>query len=422
MDKSTIAIIIMAITILLFMTEMIPLAVTAMGASLAMAITGCIKYGDAISGFSAPVTHMIAGMLVVGDAVFETGLAKRVGDWLQSSVFARKEKALLLAVTFLCLIMSAFLSNSATIATFIPIVAVIAAASNGKIQGKTIVIVAGMAAAFGGGATLVGSTAQLVGQAIMVKSGVKPMEIFTLSKLMLPLCVVFMVYTWLAYPWIKKVLGDMQETIPASQQEKVQEFVEWKIWLSGITIILCIVGFVLEIWNVAIIALTAATILIATNCIGYKKAMRNLDWNTLMIIGASQGFALGLDKSGAGKIIATTLIKWCGGPEASTMVLLAVIVLVANVLTNFMSNTALVAMLLPIVIPMARELGASAETFCIGVIIAANTSISTPIATPAVTQTLVCGYRYNDYVKIGGPINVVIAILTIIGLPLVYGL
>lgn len=422
MDKSTIALIIMAITILLFVTEMIPLAVTAMGASLAMAITGCIKYGDAVSGFSAPVTHMIAGMLVVGDAVFETGLAKRIGDWLQNSMFAKNEKALLTAVALICLVMSAFLSNSATIATFIPIVAVIAAASHGKIQGKHIVIVAGMAAAFGGGATLVGSTAQLVGQAIMTKSGVKPMEIFTLSKLMVPLCVVFMIYVWLAYPWIKKVLGDMEETIPASQQEDVKEVVEWKIWLSGIVIVLCITGFVLEVWNVAIIALTAATILIATNCIGYKKAMRNLDWNTLMIIGASQGFALGLDKSGAGKIIATTLINWCGGPEASAMVLLTVIVLVANVLTNFMSNTALVAMLLPIVIPMSSQLGVSAETFCIGVIIASNTAISTPIATPAVTQTLVCGYRYNDFVKIGGPINIIIAILTVIGLPIIYGL
>ncbi len=422
MEKSTIALIIMAITIILFVTEFLPLAVTAMAASLAMAITGCIRYGDAVSGFSAPVTHMIAGMLVVGDAVFETGLAKKIGNWLQNSMFAKNEKALLIVVAFICLLMSAFLSNSATIATFIPIVAVIAAASHDKIQGKNIVIIAGMAAAFGGGATLVGSTAQLVGQGIMTKSGVKAMEIFTLSKLMLPLCAVFMVYVWVAYPWIKKVLGDMEETIPASQQEEVKDVPEWKAYLAGVTIVLCITGFIFEIWNVAIVALTAATVLIATNCIGYKKAMRNLDWNTLIIIGASQGFALGLDKSGAGKIIATTLINWCGGPEASAMVLLAVVVLTANVLTNFMSNTALVAMLLPIVIPMARQLGVSAETFCIGVIIASNTAISTPIATPAVTQTLVCGYRYNDFVKIGAPINILIAILTVIGLPLVYGL
>lgn len=422
MEKSTIALIIMAITILFFVTEMMPLAVTAMASSMAMAITGCIKYGDAYSGFAAPVTHMIAGMLVVGDAVFETGLAMRIGDWLQKSVFARNERALLVAVTFLSILMSAFLSNSATIATFIPIIAVIAASSKGIIKGKNIVILAGMAAAFGGGATLVGSTAQLVGQAIMVKSGVKAMELFTLTKLCLPLCIVFIIYTYLAYPWIKKVLDDMEETIPESQKEEITKVVEWKVWLSGIVIVLCIIGFVLNIWNVAIIGLTAATILIGTGCINYKKAMRNLDWNTLIIIGASQGFAMGLDKSGAGKIIATTLINWCGGPEASAMVLLAVIVFVANVLTNFMSNTALVAMLLPIVIPMARELGVSAETFCIGTIIAANTSISTPIATPAVTQTMVCGYRYNDFVKIGGPINLLIAILTIIGLPLVYGL
>lgn len=76
MEQSTLAIIIIGITIVSFILEKIPLAVTAMLASLAMALTGIIKYADVSAGFASTVTMMVVGMIIVGDSLFETGGGK----------------------------------------------------------------------------------------------------------------------------------------------------------------------------------------------------------------------------------------------------------------------------------------------------------------------------------------------------------
>ncbi len=426
MEQSTIGILITAIAVILFITELIPLAVTAMIAALAMGVTGCITLNDVISGFGGSTVHMVAGMMVIGDAVFETGLASRLGDWIQRSSFAKTEHSFAVAVVTAATFLSAFFSNSATIAMFIPLVAVAAATSGGKIQAKNITLAAGMGAAVGGGATLVGSTAQLVGQGIMIKMGVEPMGVFTLTKVMGPLVILFLAwYAFIGYNVQKRVVADMVEEIPPSQQidqnsEKVYQ--QWKQYtVIGVTIF-CIAGFVLGFLNVGIVALIGASILIASGCMELKKTLRNLDWNTLILIAAAQGFALGLAKSGGGKVLSDMAIQLCGGASASPVVLLSAVVVLASVLTNFMSNTAVAAMLVPIIIPMARDIGANPQTFSMGVVMAANIALSTPIGTAAVTQTMVCGYRYMDCVKIGLPINIILIIGVIIGLPLAYGM
>lgn len=426
MHKSTVGILVTAIAVILFVTEIIPLAVTAMAAALAMGVTGCITLNDAISGFGGSTVHMVAGMMVIGDAVFETGLAERLGNWIKSSSFAKTERSFAIVVVTAATLLSAFFSNSATIAMFIPLVAVAAATSGGKIHAKNITLAAGMGAAVGGGSTLVGSTAQLVGQGIMINMGVEPMGVFTLTKVMGPLTLLFLLwYSLIGYKVQKRVVADMIEEIPPSQQldsNTVKTYQPWKQWMVIAVTIFCIAGFVMGFLNVGIIALIGATILIASGCMELKKTLRNLDWNTLILIGAAQGFALGLAKSGGGKVLSDAAIQMCGGPSASPVVLLSVVVVLSAVLTNFMSNTAVAAMLVPIIIPMARDIGANPQTFSMGIVMAANIALATPIGTAAVTQTMVCGYRYMDCVKIGLPINIILIIGLIIGLPMAYGI
>ena len=79
MEQSTLAIIIIGLAIISFAWEKIPLAVTAMIASLAMGIFGIIKFSDVSAGFASTVTMMVGGMIIVGNSLFETGLAKVLG-------------------------------------------------------------------------------------------------------------------------------------------------------------------------------------------------------------------------------------------------------------------------------------------------------------------------------------------------------
>lgn len=198
--------------------------------------------------------------------------------------------------------------------------------------------------------------------------------------------------------------------------------------MSVIVLLLCIVGFILTGFDafdpyldVGIIGLLGATILIVSGCMPLKKTLAEMDWNTIVILAAAQGFAKGLDVSGGGKVIAEFVLNLFGGQNASTAVLMVVGVIVTTVLTNFMSNTALAAMMTPIYIEIAMQLGISPIPFVIAIgAVATNLACATPVGTPACTQTLPAGYKYMDYVKIGGPLCIILMLVAAFLSPVLY--
>ena len=141
-------------------------------------------------------------------------------------------------------------------------------------------------------------------------------------------------------------------------------------------------------------------------------------WNGTACI---QGFANGLNVSGGGKVIADFILNLFGGEAASPAVLMAAGIAVTTILTNFMSNTALAAMMTPIYVQIALNLGISPIPFVIAIgAVATNLACATPVGTPACTQTLPAGYKYMDYVKIGGPLCLLLLIVACILCPIIY--
>ncbi|GAB2045694.1 SLC13 family permease [Agathobaculum sp. TL06] len=442
MPSSTIAIIITIITIISFVLEKIPLAMTAMIASLAMGIIlPEMKLSDVYSGFSSSTVMMVAGMCIVGDALFKTGMANKIGRAISNSAVAKNERLFMIVVVICCTVMSAFLSNSGTIAMWMPLIAACAAKSHGVVRSKMIIIAAGMAAAIGGAATLVGSTSQLTANSILM--GYEGYEgglgLFDQTKLMVPMCLIMIIYfATIGYSLCKKVLKPESpdfdkgnyyaELAEKSGEEETDKIPAWKGKMSVIVLLLCILGFILTGFDafdpyldVGIIGLLGATILIVSGCMPLKKTLAEMDWNTIVILAAAQGFAKGLDVSGGGKVIADFILNLFGGQNASTAVLMAAGVIVTTVLTNFMSNTALAAMMTPIYIEIAMQMGISPIPFVIAIgAVATNLACATPVGTPACTQTLPAGYKYMDYVKIGGPLCIILMLVAAFLSPVLY--
>ena len=429
MDNGMLAIIIIGITCVSFLWEKVPLSITALLAALAMGLFKLMPLKEVYAGFASETFIMVMGMMIIGDCLFATGLANVLGKKLVNTPIASNERVFIAVIMTMAGISSAFLSNSAVVATFIPLSAAMVAKSGGRLKNKFIVMGIGMAAALGGAGTIVGSTSQLVAQSILkATDGVRTMTFFELGYVVFPMLAVLIIYmSTIGYSMMQKRFKHIDDlnldtSSDSAEIEAGNVKVTFQMWVAGLVILGCIVGFIFEIWNVAVIALLGATICIACGCKPFKKAFAELDWNTLVILAAAQGFAKGLDVSGGGKIISSFTLDLFGGTAANPMILMVLGIVLSSALTSFMSNTALAAMLTPIFINIGFALGVDPLPFVIGTVIGGSTDLFTPIGTPAMTQTLVAGYRFTDYVYIGLPITIILTAMAAVLCPIVYGI
>ena len=426
LSDSIVALVILVFIIVAFSTQKIPIAVTALLGGLAMMIFGIIEPVDVVSGFGSDTVMMVAGVIVIGNALFETGLATHVGAMiLRYKAAAKNEKIFLLIVLCIVTLLSAVMSNTATVAIFMPLIASVAAASKGIITKKNTYMAVGIASVLGGNLTLAGSTPQMIAQSILATTdGVREMTFFEMLKGSLPLVIVMLLYyATFGYSLQKRVFTFPEESEYTGDQLElsVEKKFSKKI-ISLLILIFAIVGFCSGIFSMGTIALLGACLCVLTGCISIRRVYETMDWSTLIVLGGAMGFSTGLSESGAVALIAGKIVDIFGQMEGAGFITFALLIVLAAILTNFMSNTATVSIILPIGLSVATMMDLDPITVTIGIVIGCNLSFSTPIATPPLTMTLVAGYRFTDYVKAGGPLNILLLIVAVVTLPLIYGL
>lgn len=424
MEQSTLAIIIIILAVISFALEKIPLAMTAMIAALAMGLTGILPIKEVYSSFGASATVFVAAMMIVGNALFENGIADALGKSIFKIKLFQNERIFIVAVVTVGTILSAFSSNSAVLAMLIPLIGSVSGRSGGRITNKNVIMPAAVAAGAGGFCTLAGSTPQMIGQGFFIDSGIRPMEFFELGYAGFPLCFLMIIYfSTFGYKIIKKAFDFEDVLVIESSEESAdkKEIPKYKFYLTSLIAIACVIGFMSGLWDITTVALLGATAMIVTKCIDLKKALKGVDWNTVIILAASQAFAKGLDTSGAGKLIAEGFIGILGDGMNPVMILGAFIFITVT-LTNFMSNAAVTAMLLPIAVNIAYGINASAFTFGIAVILSSQFAFATPVAQPVMAQALVGGYRFKHYILVGLPITLIMTAVAIFLIPAIYGL
>ncbi len=421
MEQSTIALIILAITLVLFATELFPVCVTAIMSSVAMALTGIISYQQVVLGLSNNVVVFVFGLATIGNAMSETGAAQHLGHAIMRH-YHGSEKMLLMLLILLAGVFSMFMSNTTSIVLFMSIVASMAAGSRGRITAKGSYMAMGIATVAGGGCTLIGSTTQLAAQGLLIGYGVRPMAMFDLMK---PGIFVFaallLYYYFIGYDLQKKVLVEA-EADPGTAQEAMtipQGAVSLKTWTPMIILAVCIALTIVGWANIAIVAILGALACVVTKCISVQKMFAQSDWNTIIMIAGSIGFAAGIEKSGAGALMASTAIDIVGS-STHPWAYLAALVCIGTIMTNIMANISTVVILTPIAFSLAQQMGCDPMPFMIGVIWAANMPYSTPIGASVITMTMTAGYRFKDYTKIGLPYNIVACAVVIISVPLLF--
>ena len=120
MDPAILVILIILVALVMFITEWIPLPATAMAVAVSFYLIGAVDANTALKSFSSSTAMIIAAMAIIGEAVFQTGGADRIGRLLTK--FGSNERYLIFAIVMFSGIMSGFLSNTGAAALLIALI------------------------------------------------------------------------------------------------------------------------------------------------------------------------------------------------------------------------------------------------------------------------------------------------------------
>ena len=425
MDPAITTLCVLAVAAFLFVTELIPLAVTAMAACTALGILGVLPAKQVYAGLSNSTVVLFGGMFVIGAAMFKTGLAEAVGLWVVNKAGTGEVK-LMGAVMLVTIILSSVSSNTGTVACLMPVVIGIAQAAN--IPASKELMPLAVAANVGGTITMIGTPPNVIVTGALSAAGLPSFGFFEFALIGVPLSVIVLAYMLTigrktipiksagamdadAVEAAKKEAGAGDDNAPKSKT---------KMWISGLILLGVVAAMALNLKTVPLqtAAVTGAILCVITGCLKEKEAYAGIDWVTIFLFAGMLSVATAMDKTGAGKLIADTVVGMMGD-HPNPIVLCAVLYLISNVLTQFMSNTASAALLAPIGISIAQSIGADPKPVLMAIGIAASMAYATPMATPPNTLVLgPGGFSFNDYVKVGVPLCIITFIVSVIIIPI----
>lgn len=419
MSQSTITIIFLVFAIVSFILEKIPLGLTATIVAVGLNVTGVLDAATTFKGYVNSNVILCVAMFVVGQALFETGMANKIGSIVTK--FTKNERMLIIAIMVIVGVMSGFLSNTGTAAVLIPVVCGIADESGYSRSRLLMPLV--FAAALGGNISIIGAPGNLMGVNVLQNLGIKT-SFFMYAPIGIPMLIFGVLYfVFIGY---KLLPGGENTTVVAVEEDAKKQKADvpkWKQIISLVVLILVIAAMIFEEeigLSIHISACIGACILVLTGVISEKAALKSIDLKVVLLFGGSLALANALDVTGTGTLIADAIVKLLG-QNPNPIVLLAVIFVVTCLLTNFMSNTATTALMVPIAVSLANSLGADARAVVIATVIAGSCAYATPIGMPANTMVVgLGGYKFKDYVKAGLPLILVSGVLCMILLPILF--
>ena len=418
MDAAMVTLGVLAVAAFLFATELIPLAVTAIGAAISLGLLGVLTPKEVFAGLSNSTVVLFAGMFIIGAAMFQTGLAQKIGIAVVKKS-GTNERSLMAAIMLITIVLSSVSSNTATVACLMPVVIQICAAAKVPVSPQLMGLA--VAANVGGTITMVGTPPNILMSATLGASGLTPFGFFEFAWIGIPLSIAGLLYMLTIG---RKLCPQHMAIVPEGDADKKEEAKDTRKMITCAVILIgVIIAMVLE-KDINVPMQTSAIIggllCVLTGCLSEKQAYQGIDWTTIFLFAGMLPLAGAMEKSGAGKVIADFVVGLMGDAPSPVIIVTAMFILSCG-LTQFMSNTAAAALLAPIAISIAQTVGVSPYPVVMAIGIAASCAFTTPVATPPNTLVLGPGqFRFMDYVKVGVPLVVVSLIVCLVVIPTVW--
>lgn len=211
---------------------------------------------------------------------------------------------------------------------------------------------------------------------------------------------------------VDRVLGDgIDETAPLSPKTPVAIAV-----MAGV-----VSTAALGLVSIVISALAGVFLMIVTGCLSTADAYDAVSWNVVFLLAGVIPLGVALEATGGSQFIARGLVA-----SAEFLPLVGVLFLVAiatGLLANVITPVATVVLMIPVAVDTAGSLGAVRFSFLLSVLFASATSFMTPVGYQ--TNLMVYGpggYEFSDFVRVGAPLQVLLAGVTTVGIALIWGI
>ncbi len=388
----------------LWLTEAFPIYIVALSVPFLEVVLGILDQKTALAPFFHPVVALLLGGFMLSSAVSKYGLDRRIARVIVARA-GRSPGGILIAVMATTAFLSMWLSNTATTAIMVAIVApIVASLPEGDRFRKGLLLAIPFSANVGGMGTPVGSTPNPMAISYLLDRGIR-ISFVDWMAIAVPLQVIYLaVIAGVIHPLFRPRVREMEVDIPSSGKLSRQEITV--LVIGAITVLLWLTSRVHGVPD-SIIALIPAFLLLGSGILGVED-FRGIRWEVLVLIGGGLALGAGMQDSGLSGYIVQKLEVSSFGMVAASLVFFGLTAL----LTTFMSNTATAALLIPVVGMVGARSGLE-EILVIGIGVVASLAMALPVSTPP--NAIAYGHggiQVKDMALAGGLITAVCVVLT----------
>ncbi|MGQ0538022.1 MAG: SLC13 family permease [Gemmatimonadaceae bacterium] len=405
----------------LWMTNVIPFGVTGLLAVALLSVTGAMKASDAFAAFGNPAVFFLIGVFIIGGALVESGLSKRCA-LLFLRRFERSPYAFAYGMTLAAAFGTLWMPNQATSAMLFPIALEVALALRlhpmESPYAKVLFLSLAWGAMVGSNASFLGSTRAALALGMLQENFGRSISFMQWVVAAAPVVILGVAVA----PLVLRLAFRQERVDFASARTLLDDAVQrmgpmrrrqWTVTL--------IVGLTVAAWitlsgrvDLAVIALLGAAALFATGAITWEQAERRVFWNIVLMYGGAIALGAVIDDTGAARWLVDRVL---GDYQLSPYLVIAATLIGTLLLSEFMSNVAAVAVMLPLAFSVGQQVGGgvSPVALVLATSIGAGLDFALPFSSAPNTIVFASGYlRMIDVVKAGALMTVVSVIIVLL--------
>lgn len=401
------ALCIFGLAVVLWIGQPIPLAITSLLIFALVPVLGVLEAAAAYAAFGNRVVFFILGAFILAGVLMSSGLSSRITLMTLRAVGNNPRR---LVTTIFCIgaFFSCLMSEHAVAAMLFPIVVQIAVALKLRQAdsrfGKALFFAMAWGCIIGGITTVLGGGRGplAIGMLEEYTKGAQTIHFGQFTLYNFPMVLLLMAIGW---AFLRGVIGNDLPDLDPAVKTLNQRLLQMgrrspRENAVGIVMILTVLFWVLlgEDVGLANIAIASTVLLFVLKLTHWREIEDNVNWGIILMYGGAICLGTALDKTGAAKWAASQLI----GGMSSPYMLLGVLGAASLVLTAFMSNSAVIAVLLPICLSMSDNLGIDLRAATMTVVLPSNIDFTLPMGTPAMAIAFSSGFiRVRDSMRWG---------------------